>query len=168
MKALSIRQPWAYAILNFGKRIENREWRAAPRSMLGQTFLIHAAKGCTLDEWMGAAEFMRDAYAVRPWRGSSILPALAKLTRGALVGRARLAGVVHTNAGGHCSLSVGVPDCALCGRGLDGACAHRDPWAIPGTLGLLLADVEALPEPIPFKGALGFFDVPDAVLRVPS
>ena len=26
MKALSIRQPWAYAILHMGKRVENREF----------------------------------------------------------------------------------------------------------------------------------------------
>ena len=27
MKALSIRQPWAWAILHAGKDIENRDWR---------------------------------------------------------------------------------------------------------------------------------------------
>lgn len=38
--ALSIRQPWADAIINMGKDIENRNW---PTRFRGQ-FLIHAAK----------------------------------------------------------------------------------------------------------------------------
>jgi len=40
MKALSIRQPWAWAILNLGKDIENRKWKTNYRGPL----LIHAAK----------------------------------------------------------------------------------------------------------------------------
>lgn len=39
MKALSIRQPWAWAILN-GKDIENRNWRTTYRG----EFFIHAGK----------------------------------------------------------------------------------------------------------------------------
>lgn len=34
----------------------------------------------------------------------------------------------------------------------------------PGRFGWILEDVRALPEPIPCKGAQGFFDVPDALL----
>ena len=40
MKALSIKQPWAHAILNCGKNIENRTWRTNYRGKL----LIHAGK----------------------------------------------------------------------------------------------------------------------------
>lgn len=40
MKALSIRQPWAWAILHGGKDIENRDWPTDHRGAL----LIHAAK----------------------------------------------------------------------------------------------------------------------------
>jgi len=40
MKALSIRQPWAWAILNAGKKIENRTWA----SHYTGPFLIHASK----------------------------------------------------------------------------------------------------------------------------
>lgn len=38
MKALSIRQPWAWAILHGGKDVENRSWRTQHRGSL----LIHA------------------------------------------------------------------------------------------------------------------------------
>ena len=53
MKALSIRQPWAWMILYAGKDIENREW---PTRFRGRV-LIHASKGMTHDEWEDAWEF---------------------------------------------------------------------------------------------------------------
>lgn len=40
MMALSIRQPWAYAILHFGKDIENRSWSTRFRGPV----LIHAPR----------------------------------------------------------------------------------------------------------------------------
>lgn len=40
MKALSIQQPWAWAILNCGKDIENRTWQTSIRGRI----LIHAGK----------------------------------------------------------------------------------------------------------------------------
>jgi hypothetical protein len=53
MKALSIRQPWAWAILHAGKDIENRDWRTTFRG----TIAVHAAKGMTLDEYAGFIDF---------------------------------------------------------------------------------------------------------------
>lgn len=44
MKALSIRQPWAWLILHGGKDIENRSWNTNFRGR----FLIHAAAGMTI------------------------------------------------------------------------------------------------------------------------
>lgn len=170
-RALSIRQPWAHAILHFGKRVENREWERAPEWMIGKTFLLHAAKGCTRDEYLGAAAFMEDICASHPWEGSTILPGLPKLTRGAIIGRAKLAGVVSIGeVGGHAYPVGPLPmSCAWCGEHANApggyACRKANPWAIPGALGLLLADVETIDEPVPFKGALGFFEVPEATLR---
>ena len=37
-----------------------------------------------------------------------------------------------------------------------------------GKYGFQLANPVAFPQPVPFKGALGFFDVPDALLRESS
>lgn len=42
MKALTVKQPWASAIVSGRKDIENRSW--APRSIVGQRILIHAGK----------------------------------------------------------------------------------------------------------------------------
>ena len=40
MKALSIRQPWAWLIIHAGKDVENRSWKTKFRGR----FLIHASK----------------------------------------------------------------------------------------------------------------------------
>ena len=51
MKALTVRQPWAHAVLYLGKTIENRTWPTAHRGPL----LIHAARrkaGPASPEWV--------------------------------------------------------------------------------------------------------------------
>jgi|SRR5882672_765658 len=80
MKALSIRQPWAWAILNAGKDIENRDW---PTRFRG-TVAIHAAKGMTREEYDLAMEFLRDSFQL----GSEIPnpPYLNQYDRGAILG----------------------------------------------------------------------------------
>jgi len=50
MKALSIRQPWAWLIMHAGKDIENRDW---PTRFRGRV-LVHASKGMTHEEWEDA------------------------------------------------------------------------------------------------------------------
>ena len=55
---LSIRQPWAWLILNAGKDIENREW---PTRFRGRV-LIHASKGMTHDEWEDAWDLSSASY----------------------------------------------------------------------------------------------------------
>lgn len=53
-RAISIRQPWAWAIINAGKDIENRDWRTKFRGPV----CIHAAKGCKEGEFNSAATFI--------------------------------------------------------------------------------------------------------------
>ena len=43
MRALTIWQPWAHAILHLEKRIENRPW-ACPKHLRRKLFAIHAGK----------------------------------------------------------------------------------------------------------------------------
>lgn len=59
MKALSIKQPWAFAILRKGKDIENRTWKTDIRG----EFYVHAAKSIDknapqelLQQWFDAAQ----------------------------------------------------------------------------------------------------------------
>lgn len=60
--AISIRQPWAHAILHLGKDIENRNWKTSFRGPV----CIHAAKGCTDAEFNVAATFIGWARLSRP------------------------------------------------------------------------------------------------------
>jgi ASCH domain len=46
--ALSIRQPWAWAIIHAGKDIENRNWRTSYRGPV----CIHAGRGMTNREYL--------------------------------------------------------------------------------------------------------------------
>lgn len=57
--ALSVRQPWAWAIIHAGKDIENRSWQAINHGLRKRgRIAIHAAKGMTKDEYWAAREFI--------------------------------------------------------------------------------------------------------------
>ena len=113
MKALTIRQPYAGAIVHQTKRVENRTWRL-PASMIGARILIHAG-----------AEPDRDATVYGPNLD----------VYGAIIGAATLPGY-HYDTGAQ-------PCCSE--------------WAFTGTYHWELADVIALPQPVPAKGRLGFW-----------
>jgi hypothetical protein len=49
MKALSLSQPWCWAVLHAGKHVENRSWQP-PLDMIDQQIALHAAKS-----WDGSA-----------------------------------------------------------------------------------------------------------------
>lgn len=76
--AISIRQPWAWLILNAGKDIENRDW---PTNFRGR-MLIHASKTCTKAEYQDAIDFVnfRIDYPIIE------VPPIDKLDRGGIVG----------------------------------------------------------------------------------
>jgi len=140
MKALSIRQPWAWLIIHAGKDIENRSWNGAYPAYMeaccmardGARILIHAGKGMTRDEYEEALDTCHMVSRTHPFPAGVMLPAFGDLPRGGIVGSARIARVVSN---------------------------HTSPWFF-GPLGLVLADVRA--ETFrPCKGALGFFHVPD-------
>lgn len=58
--ALSVRQPWAWAIIHAGKDIENRDWRPSnPGLRFRGRVAIHASKGMTRAEFSEARDFMR-------------------------------------------------------------------------------------------------------------
>ena len=134
MKALSIRQPWAWFILADGpeplpKPYENRDWSDAyARAQMalcppGSEFLIHASAGMTKQEFKEAVEFAMSIGVTR-------VPQFEEVKRGGIVGMARHEGLVRS---------------------------ARSRW-FAGRLALKLV----APYPLPFrecKGALGFFEV---------
>ena len=79
--ALSVRQPWAWAIIHAGKPVENRDWEKCPewRNYRGWV-LIHASKGMTHDEYDTAVEFMDFVDS------SIVVPRFEELQRGGVVG----------------------------------------------------------------------------------
>ncbi|HKS27775.1 MAG TPA: ASCH domain-containing protein [Pyrinomonadaceae bacterium] len=62
MKALSIRQPWAWAIVHAGKDIENRDWSTKFRGVIA----VHAAKGMTRNEHIWASMDIEERSGLRP------------------------------------------------------------------------------------------------------
>jgi hypothetical protein len=89
MKALSIRQPWAWFILHGGKDIENRTWNTNFRG----EFLIHASSGMSKREWHNACTYA----LMSGWKGA--LPGANDLERGGVVGIARLVDVLPPTKG---------------------------------------------------------------------
>lgn len=142
--ALSIRQPWAWAILYLGKDLENRTWSTDWRG----SFVIHASKACTRAEYYACLATCREV------AGSSVLkvfPPLAALPRGGIVGAARLVDVL--------------PRCP------SWPCSH--PWHMRdderGTgetqYGFRLDRVRPAPRFVPCDGRLGFWPLPPRVER---
>ena len=89
--AISIRQPWAWLIINAGKDIENRSW---PTRFRGRV-LIHASKGMTEQEYRDACNFM--ATDSRLAAALKSLPPMAELQRGGIVGECEVVGCVTGN-----------------------------------------------------------------------
>jgi len=123
MKALSVRQPWAYLIVTGEKPVENRGWSSAYFGPL----LIHAALTPDLDGGRWVSEQFPN---IR-------IPPPRELAYGAIIGGVRMLG---------------------------GSWMYESsPW-FTGPYGFMFDRPRMFPAPIPYKGQLGFFDVPDGVL----
>jgi hypothetical protein len=89
--ALSVRQPWAWAIIHAGKDIENRSQAAVSKgSMRIRPIAIHASKGMTREEYESAASFMTSIGVT--------CPPPADLARGGIIGAVAVAGIVRSSA----------------------------------------------------------------------
>jgi len=88
MKALTVRQPWAWAIVHAGKDIENRNW---PTKYRGQ-IAIHAAKGLTRTEYTETVDYIQHRYNYK-----NEIPSYENIIRGAIVGVADLVDCVSSS-----------------------------------------------------------------------
>lgn len=111
MKALSVRQPWAWAIARGHKSVENRSWTTAHRGHL----LIHASMRIDLDACK--SPLVHDA----GWRADDPVAAI-----GAIVAAVDLTGM--------CTATVGAPDIDCgCGTWAEPGAYHwmlREPRAL--------------------------------------
>lgn len=160
MKVLSGRQPWWWAILHAGKTTENRTWNTSYRG----PFLLHAAIGCTRHEYESAVQWMvsrglarSPLYAIDTMSEIfaraeldidpaklPLVPPLAEMQRGGIVGKARLVDVLAPSQDGK----------------------PRAKWHMPDQHGFVLEDVEPLPF-LPCRGMLGLFTASaDVVARL--
>lgn len=146
MRALSLWQPWASAMALGVKRIETRHWSTSYRGPMA----IHAAKRLTAEE----REFLADM------REDGFYPELTEaLPLGAIVAVGRLVAILPTDDlrdrisplerawGNYASREL-----------VKGQWKRRYGWQFE--------DIVPLSVPVPFKGAQGLFDIPDAVLRL--
>lgn len=92
MKALSIRQPWAWLIVNGYKNIENRDWGTSFRGR----FLVHASQTMTEDDYLACLLFLRGF----TWGPDLIrqMPKRTEFERGGIVGTAVLLDCVTRHA----------------------------------------------------------------------
>jgi hypothetical protein len=80
--AISTRQPWAWAIINAGKDIENRPFIRRFKSVVGQRILIHASSICIQQHFDQARSFINDL--------GLDCPDLDQLERGGVIGSVRV------------------------------------------------------------------------------
>ena len=122
MKALSLKQPWAYFVVARHKDVENRSWQTKHRGPL----LIHAGlkwdyEGACWIERATNFELNKDYYE-----------------RGAIIGY------------------VDMVDCVK---------YWDSPWFF-GPYGFVFENGIEFKKPIPYKGQLGIFEVPDSVISL--
>ncbi len=135
MKCISLWQPWASLIAIGAKRIETRSWSTKYRGPLA----IHAAQHYS----MQTAAFANRAPCSTALQRCCL--AWGSLPRGAIVATCQLVDVAETRR-----MSPYLMD--------DNERAFGDFSA--GRFAWILRDIVPLPEPLPFKGARGLFEVP--------
>lgn len=148
MKAVTLIQPWATAVMHWGKPVENRSW-APPAALVGQRIAIHAGKKLDVDA-------MHDLVI----RGMA--PDVESVPQGVILGTVRLDGWIETNERRAVrEWNFG----ALCGaRPVNFDELLASAWLVPGGFAWVLSDPEPLATPIPCKGAQGLWNVPADVL----
>ena len=133
MKALSIKQPWAWLIASGYKDIENRIWSTFYKGRI----YIHAGKNwdgqAITDLWQGLNG--TTSYGLKVDFTKIPFPGYDKIARGAIIGE------------------VDIVDCV---------CKSASPWFC-GPYGFVLANPVLYEKPIPYRGQLGFFEVKEAI-----
>lgn len=148
MRVLTVRQPWAWAIIHGGKDVENRS-----RNLAGSyrgPIAVHVA-GKWADPPGLALDALNDAMAAwcdaAPEHTENDDPWFKNVGR--IIGVVNLIDVHEPSPG---EGAVGGDTCS--------------PWAEPDVWHLVLANPRPLAEPIPFKGGLGLRRLdPDTLTR---
>lgn len=166
LRALTVKRPWSYCIAHLGKGLENREWKrpgVPPVCRYRGELFIHAGQG-----WdPKAAPSLFDAGVVGLLAGGT-LSDKREHPAGVIVARCRAVGHIEPVECTMCQGSAfGSLGCMACGgRGVDSVYHGDERHCFPdlrwwhGGYALVIADVVALPDPVPCKGRLGVWRVP--------
>ena len=147
MKALTIKAPFVWAILEGHKKVENRGWKP-PTVLVGQRIAIHAAKACSAAD----VQSVRDRVDAMPTR----LPDL-----GSIAGTVLLAAWFK--------MPETREEFERDGAAYEGELTEDqlsefiDSDWFSGPVGFVLREPRWLKESIPCKGQLGFWNVPEAI-----
>lgn len=165
MKALSLQQPHAYLILQRAdpsdpktplKPVENRAWPLPSTLKLPQRVLIHAGLGIypvsmnelraviqDNEQWCGIYIDLVDIYGVWETHHGDKIALRKSGYFGCLIGSVVVTGQKFRDPDENANL--------------------YSPWSIPGQYGYTLESPVMFSKPVPYRGALGFFEVPDGV-----
>ena len=133
MKAISLRQPWPWFILQGGKHLENRGWTSSYRGPV----LIHSSKGWDEEEMQDDLEMatrIARSLGGLPASGAPTLETL-KSERGCIVGVVTIVGCLVES---------------------------DNPWFF-GPKAFVLEDALPFVDKVPCRGDRGLFTVPDDV-----
>lgn len=149
MYALTIQQPWIWAIEHAGKRIENRTCYP-PRFILeGDAFALHAGKTFNEDGFTGLRE------------ENIMVPDSEPLPLGCVCGIAKVKPPILKALYDDGHNVIQVIECGSQNRIQLGSQAK---WFV-GPYGWPLTELEWLMDPIPCRGNQGFWRLPDDVHR---
>jgi hypothetical protein len=153
---LTIRQPWCWAITHAGKTVENRSWKTEYRGPLW----LHAGARSRWDP--AGAEFrpLRNAWGrhllSRPgWPG--VPESDIKLGRRTTLMPFGAVSALAEVTGCHHSEECMMPAACVTAAGRTGC----SPWAVRGQWHIDLANVRPLADPVPCRGALGLWRLPE-------
>jgi hypothetical protein len=162
IRALTVRQPMAGFIAHLGKRVENRAWQL-PERYRGARVAIHAAAAVEpglipatpggAGDWASLFASRAEWDAWRLWhlgcKPRDVANWPPKLALGAVVAVATIVGCHRFTCATMCGPAGEMNHTGLC-----------SPWARLEPWHWELADVRALPEPVPCRGKLSLWRLP--------
>jgi hypothetical protein len=144
VRALTVKQPWAWACFH-GKNVENRKTRTNHRGLLA----IHAGL----------------AWSSRGGTDPRVLKVHVPFQNPLQTSQGRIDHAEHLGCCFAFGAVIGTVDVVGCHPAEPECCS---PWGEPGGYHWMLANPQELWTPVPCRGRLGVFDLPDPVAAAVS
>lgn len=149
MRAITLRQPWAWGVIEAEKDVENRTTDiTGSRKKYRGTVAIHVSqRGDLVSGLAGSAGTMFDAQLLAASKGADWANPPWWKNVGMIIGVVDIVDVHYASE----------PQYGLTCGGIDNSYGDAlcSPWAEPDRFHLVLANARPLTEPLPYKGGLG-------------